>query len=211
MRKGARRLGGRIRGGEVIDLPSKRPIVVALCGPNGAGKSTFYEAFIAPAGLRFVNAGEIARELEIDAYAAAAIAANVRKELISRGESFVFETVLSDPVGEKVASMAEWQARGHAVVMCFIGLSSASLSDTRISMRVSQGGHDVPSDKILGHFPRTLANLKRAIASLEDVLVYDNSDLRFPYRQLARFEAGRVIHLDSALPPWFRKLLRTSG
>ena len=190
----------------MIALPEDRPIVVALCGPNGAGKSTFYEAFLAPAGLRFVNADEIARELEIDAYAAAAIAAKIRNELITRRESFVFETVLSDPIGEKVADMAEWQAKGHTVVMCFIGLSAAALSDARVSMRVSQGGHDVPLDKIKGRFPRTLENLKRGIDSLEHVLVYDNSDLRFPYRLLARFEAGKAIHLESDLPSWFKRL-----
>jgi predicted ABC-type ATPase len=192
-------------------LPADRPIVVALCGPNGAGKSTFYEAFLAPAGLRFVNADEIAHELEIDAYAAAAIAAKVRDELISRGESFVFETVLSDPVGQKVANLAEWQAKGYTVVMCFIGLSTAALSDTRVSMRVSQGGHDVPPDKIKGRFPRTLKNLKSAIDSLEHVLVYDNSDLRFPYRRLAQFQAGKAMHLESDIPPWFKRLLRKSG
>jgi predicted ABC-type ATPase len=194
----------------VIALPEGRPIVVALCGSNGAGKSTFYEAFLAPAGLRFVNADEISRELEIDAYAAAKIAARIREELIARGESFVFETVLSDPVGEKVASMARWQAKGHTVVMCFIGLSDTRISDTRVAMRVSQGGHDVPTDKIKSRFPRTLENLKRAIDSVEHVLVYDNSDLRAPYRQLARFEAGKAVQLESPLPPWFKRLLPKS-
>lgn len=194
----------------MIELPEDRPIVVALCGPNGAGKSTFYEAFLAPAGLRFVNADEIARELEIDAYGAAAIAAKIRNELIARKESFVFETVLSDPIGQKVADLTEWQANSHTVVMCFIGLSTASLSDTRVSIRVSQGGHDVPIGKIKGRFPRTLENLKRAIDSLEHVLVYDNSDLRVPYRHLARFEAGKAVHLGSDLPSWFKRLLRKS-
>ena len=195
----------------MIALPEGRPVVVAICGSNGVGKSTFYEAFLAPAGLRFVNADEISRELEIDAYAAAKIAARIREELIAREESFVFETVLSDPVGEKVASMARWQTKGYAVVMCFIGLSDARISDTRVAMRVSQGGHDVPSDKIKSRFPRTLENLKRAIDSLEHVLVYDNSDLHAPYRQLARFEAGKAVHLESDLPSWFKRLLRKSG
>jgi predicted ABC-type ATPase len=45
-----------------------RPIIVALAGPNGAGKTTFYGAHLSRAGLRFVNADELARELEIDAY-----------------------------------------------------------------------------------------------------------------------------------------------
>jgi predicted ABC-type ATPase len=191
----------------VISLPADRPVVVAICGPNGAGKSTFYEAFLAPSGLRFVNADEIARELGIDAYAAASMAARIRDQLVSRGESFIFETVLSDPVGEKVAQMIAWQKLGYTVVLCFIGLADAEISDTRVSMRVSQGGHDVPVEKLQGRFPRILENLKLAISTLHHVLVYDNSDLRSPYRLLARFENGLAKKMEASLPLWFKRLL----
>lgn len=191
----------------MISLPADRPIVVAICGPNGAGKSTFYEAFLAPSGLRFVNADEIARELDIGAYAAATMAARIRGELVSRGESFIFETVLSDPVGEKVSQMMAWQERGYAAVLCFVGLANANISDTRVAMRVSQGGHDVPVEKLKGRFPRTLGNLKRAVSALDYVLVYDNSDLRSPYRFLARFEGGVVKHVETSLPAWFKRVL----
>lgn len=85
------------------ELVDKEPVIVAVAGPNGAGKTTFFEAFIQPAGLRFVNADAIARELGLDAYAAAEVASRIRQELLSRRESFAFETVFSDPVGEKVA------------------------------------------------------------------------------------------------------------
>jgi predicted ABC-type ATPase len=40
-----------------------RPLIVAVAGPNGAGKTTFYHAHLRPTGLRFVNAGVLAREL----------------------------------------------------------------------------------------------------------------------------------------------------
>jgi predicted ABC-type ATPase len=191
----------------VTSLPVDRQIAVAICGPNGAGKSTFYEAFLASSGLRFVNTDEIARELDIGAYAAATMAARIRDELVSKGESFIFETVLSDPVGEKVSRMVEWQQRGYAVVLCFVGLANANISDTRVAMRVSQGGHDVPVEKLKGRFPRTLENLKRALSTLDHVLVYDNSDLRSPYRFLARFESGVVKQMKASLPAWFKRVL----
>ncbi len=91
-----------------------RPIVLAVAGPNGAGKTTFYEALVAPAGLRFVNADDLARELELDPYAAAEVAAGLRERLLEQGESFVYETVFSDPVGEKVALLrsADGEAGG---------------------------------------------------------------------------------------------------
>ena len=58
-------------------------------------------------------------------------------------------------------------------------------------MRVSQGGHDVPSDKLTARFPRTMTNLKQAIRELPFVLIFDNDDLRMRYQLAAIFQGGR--------------------
>ena len=84
-----------------------RPIIVAVAGPNGAGKSTFYHAHLAPAGLRFVNADDLALQLEVDTYEAASLAGRLRATLVEQRESFAFETVFSDPVGDKVAFLRD--------------------------------------------------------------------------------------------------------
>jgi predicted ABC-type ATPase len=185
-----------------------RPIVVAVAGPNGAGKTTFHDAHLAPAGLRFVNADDLARELELDPYAAAELAATLRETLLEQGESFVFETVFSDPGGEKLAFLKRAAARGHTVVLCFIGLDGPAVSEERVAMRVAQGGHDVPSDKLAARYPRTLRNLARAIRELPLVLVYDNSDLAHPFRQVAVFEQGRARAGAADHPTWLAKALR---
>jgi predicted ABC-type ATPase len=85
----------------------RRPIIVAVAGPNGAGKTTFFHAHLAAAGLRFVNADVLAAELAVEPYEAARLADALRRALVGRRESFVFETVFSDPVGDKVAFLAE--------------------------------------------------------------------------------------------------------
>ena len=69
-------------------------------------------------------------------------------------------------------------------------------------MRVLQGGHDVPNDKLVARFPRTQANLTRAIHSLPHVLVYDNSDLASPFRQVAEFRDDKPVSLRPPLPAW---------
>ncbi len=188
------------------ELLDKRPIIVAIAGPNGAGKSTFYEAFLRQAGLRYINADEIGRTLGIDAYAAAKVADGMRRELVARRESFVFETVFSDPVGEKVAFLKSAAADGYSVVLCFVGLNSTEASDTRVAMQVSQGGHDVPPDKIVQRYPRTLANLARAVEGLPAVFVYDNSDLERPFELIAEYRGGKAIRQSKAVPRWFKKL-----
>ncbi len=179
-----------------------RPIVVALAGPNGAGKTTFYGAHVASAGLRFVNADDLARELEIDAYDAAELAEHLREALVQQRESFVFETVFSDPVGEKLEFLRRASTLGYAVVLCFIGLASPELSDERVAMRVLQGGHDVPTEKLRERYPRTLRNLARAVRGLPHVLVFDNSDLSRPFRKIAEFEHGTPVVLVRPTPGW---------
>lgn len=179
-----------------------RPIVVAVAGPNGAGKSTFYEAHLRQAGLRFVNADELARELRVDAYQAAEVAGQLRRALVGQGESFVFETVFSDPVGDKLEFLKLAERKGYAVVLCFIGLDGPDLSEVRVAMRVLQGGHDVPSDKLRARYPRTMANLAKAIKELAHVLVFDNSDMRRPFRKVAAFERGKLVEKHAPLPRW---------
>jgi predicted ABC-type ATPase len=179
-----------------------RPLIVTVAGPNGAGKSTFCEAFLARTGLYSVNADHIAHSLGIDAYEASAIAEQLCSELVTQGESFILETVLSDPVGAKIAFLTEAQRQGYTVLLCFIGLGSATLSDERVAMRVLQGGHDVPPDKIAARYPRSLANLQRAIAALKLVWVYDNSDLADAFRKVAEFENGRMMVSRPPLPTW---------
>ncbi len=183
-----------------------RPIMVAVAGPNGAGKTTFYHAHLKRAGLRLVNADQLASELVIDPYQAAQVADSLRRELVRQRESFAFETVFSDPVGDKLRFLKETAESGYMVALCFIGLSSARLSTERVAMRVSQGGHDVPSKKLRSRFPRILANLKVAISLLPHVLIFDNSDLADSCHQLAVFENGAPTALARPLPRWLEKV-----
>src|SRR5438132_14237904 len=118
-------------------LLDQRPIVVALAGPNGAGKTTFYYAHLQPAGLRFVNADTLARELHLDPYTAANVADALRRELVNQRESFVFETVFSDPVGDKLSFLKDAIEGGYTVVVWFIGISGPEIAEERVAMRVS--------------------------------------------------------------------------
>jgi predicted ABC-type ATPase len=185
----------------------RRPIMVAVAGPNGAGKTTFYEAHLKPAGLRFLNADVLGGELGLDAYAAAEVAAGLRLELVDQRVSFVLETVFSDPAGAKLQFLQEVVNRNSSVVLCFIGIASAERSEERVAMRVSQGGHDVPTDKLVARYPRAMANLKNAVQVLPCVLVFDNDDLRRPFRLVAIFQNGKRTFSAGEDPEWFHKVL----
>ena len=185
----------------------QRPVLVALAGPNGAGKTTFFHAHLKPAALRFVNADVLAGELELDPYAAAHAADALRRELVRQRESFVFETVFSDPIGDKLEFLRDAIRQGYKVVVCFIGISGPEVSEERVAMRVTQGGHDVPADKLQQRFPRTLENLRAAIRELPHIVVFDNDDLSQSFRKAAEFEDGRMIFRADPLPIWLAGLL----
>lgn len=99
-------------------------------------------------------------------------------------------------------------SRHRQAALIFIGLVAANLSEQRVSIRASQGGHDVPTDKLVARYPRSIANLERAIERLPLVLVYDNSDLRSPYTPVAQFDHGSEVWRAKNLPRWFPKKSR---
>lgn len=185
----------------------QRPIIVALAGPNGAGKSTFYGTHLSRTGFYFVNADVLASYSGLDPYAAAELASLHRRQLVEQRESFIFETVFSDPKGDKLDFLKQTEMAGYTVVLVFIGLASPAISDDRVAMRVLQGGHDVPTAKLEERFPRTLRNFRRGLRKLSNVWVFDNSDLGEPYGLVARKQNGEAIEVFKPIPKWLRPLL----
>ena len=185
----------------------RRPLVVVIAGPNGSGKTTFYHAHLKACGLRFLNADVLAREIGLQPYDAARAATALREELLAQRESFVFETVFSDPAGDKLGFLKRAVECGYTVVLCFIGISGPEVSEERVAMRVAQGGHDVPTDKLFARYPRTMTNLRQAIRELPCVWIFDNDDLGIPFRKVGVFERGTLINRSATIPPWLRPLL----
>ncbi|MDE8762625.1 zeta toxin family protein [Rhizobium sp. CBK13] len=141
------------------------PCLTVLAGPNGAGKSTIYEV-VKPLG-RFINADLIESGLsprlskgDREKQAARTALEAVRLQL-SRKRDFVIETTLAGNWPIRV--MQEAKDAGYRIDFVFVCLDSAERSLDRVEFRVRQGGHDIPHDVILRRFPRSLANLPRAV------------------------------------------------
>jgi predicted ABC-type ATPase len=143
----------------------------------------------------------------VNAYEAAKMADQLRRRMIAERQSFLLETVFSDPVGEKLDFLRQAEDAGDAVLLIFIGIAAPWLSDTRVAIRVLQGGHYVPADKLGERYPRVMQNLRRALVELANVRVYDNSDLGDPYRLVASREGGGAVVVHGAAPEWLRPLL----
>lgn len=183
-------------------------VLVLLAGPNGAGKSTFYDLHLQSIGLPFLNADMLAAEIGIDSFEAARILDRRRAHMIGRGDGFITETVFSDPHGAKLDMLRAAAEAGFDVRLIYIGLDRPELSRKRVAQRVALGGHDVPTEKLVRRFAQSLENLKSAIGIVPAVRIYDNSSATDPYRLLARFERGQLVHrAPGRMPSWTRGII----
>jgi predicted ABC-type ATPase len=203
-----------VRLAEIAGRPG--PLMVVLVGPNGSGKSTFYQRHLAPISLPFINADVLARTLveagapagETTERLAADLAEKKRRELVAKRESFITETVFSDPVGAKVQALRDAQASGYTVAMVFVCVDSPELTALRVESRVRDGGHNVPHDKILSRYHRMRANVRSALAFVDFAVIVDNSSFRTPHRPVAATAGGTIIFRNPPLPWWAEEVLQ---
>jgi predicted ABC-type ATPase len=184
--------------------------VWVLAGGNGAGKSTFYEVALAPKGVKLVNADTIAKIIhpehpETVSYQAAGIAEKIRAALLRQGTSFCFETVFSHP--SKIDFIATAKGLGYEVVLVYIHLENAQLNEARVRQRVTEGGHDVPAEKIRGRIPRTMQYVATALPLVDEARLLDNSSRDDPFRQVAIVRKGVCVWAAEPLPAWARQIL----
>jgi predicted ABC-type ATPase len=181
-----------------------------LVGGNGTGKSTFYRMVLEPLGLPFVNADRLARLVypeapEAHSYEAALLAEQQRNTLLLSGTSFCFETVYSHT--SKIDFVARAKALGYAVIMVVIHLERSELNAARVAQRVREGGHDVPTEKLLLPIPRMLAHVQASIPLSDQVRVLDNSSVENPFQPLMTIKLGQVEFDQHPLPTWATQLL----
>lgn len=189
--------------------------MLVLVGPNGAGKSTFYKLRLAAIPLPFINADVLGQSLlqagaptgEVTERLAAKLAEKRRRELIAKRESFITETVFSDPMGAKVQVLREAQVAGYTVVLIFLCVESARLTALRVESRVRDGGHNVPPEKIATRYKRLRANVKDALTFVDLAILVDNSSFDVPLRPVAVTAKGKVIHRSPPLPWWVDEVL----
>jgi predicted ABC-type ATPase len=182
-----------------------------LAGGNGAGKSTFFKiSLLSQRGVQFVNADMIAKNINPEhpeqvSYEAAHLVERLRDEFLLKGISFCFETVFSHP--SKIDFIAKAKAHGYSVILVYIHLSTLDLNEARVSQRVAEGGHDVPSDKIRSRLPRTMQNVSTVLQLADEARLLDNSYRDKPFQQIALIRKGRRLQVADPLPQWAASML----
>jgi predicted ABC-type ATPase len=205
---------------------SEAPFLLILAGPNGSGKSTLTN-YLIEAGIDFgeyINPDEIALTLNEPepqrSKRAQEIADFDRDCCLSARLNFSFETVMSHQ--SKIDLLVRAGASGYDVTLYFICTSDPEINIRRVQNRVSLGGHDVPRDRIVARYWRSLNLLCNAALVARRVVLFDNSaevgyrvnsllpnpqnGLR-PVCQVVRNGKDYTITLGSDTPAWVAQYL----
>lgn len=157
--------------------------LIVIAGPNGSGKSTLIKQYIEYFNLfdyEYINSDIYARNLffdiqdEKEKYLKAFEIEKYKKETaLKENRSFIMETVNSSDKNFNLYSRCK--EKGYNITVIFIATDSPEINIKRVAKRVDEGGHDVPQDKIISRYYKSIGNAKPLFAFADEVLIFDNS------------------------------------
>jgi predicted ABC-type ATPase len=156
------------------------------------------------ASLRFKDGKLNFLEGSVNAYFASVAADFLRRKLLELRVSFSFETVMSSP--DKVALLKQAQALGYRTYLYYIATEDPAINVARVQARVNLGGHDVPEDKIVSRYARSLDLLLEAVRYTNRAYLFDNSREGSERLWVAEITGGKELELKcDPMPLWFQK------
>lgn len=157
-------------------------ILYIFAGPNGSGKSTFIANLAAFENfdIKYINADIIAtqkfshiKDEKQRNYDSMFYTMNLVKQYISQSKCFCYETVLSHTSKLDIVEMAK--QNGYKIISVFVCTSSPEINIQRVQKRASQGGHDVPPDKITQRYYKSKQNWQKLKDLSDEYYEFDNS------------------------------------
>lgn len=141
--------------------------------------------------------------VSVNAYFASVAADFLRRKLLEKRVSFSFETVMSSP--DKVELLKSAQDMGYRTYLYYIATEDPAINVARVKSRVLSGGHDVPEDKIISRYARSLDLLLEAVRHTNRAYLFDNSRQGGVKLFVAEITDGQDLELKcDLLPSWFR-------
>ena len=153
------------------DTSGQAPRILVFAGPNGSGKSTVTSQ-VQVVGT-YINADAIKADSGCTDLEAVQEAEALREMSLKVRLDFTFETVLS--TNRNLDLLRRAKEAGYHVLCIFILTNDPQINVRRVMERVSAGGHDVPVDKIIFRYHRSLANLPELVRIANETYIIDNS------------------------------------
>ena len=138
--------------------------------------------------------------ISINSYWASVCADFIRHKLLEKKISFTFESVMSSE--DKVEFLKKAKASGYRIYLYFISTQDPDINVSRVKNRVKLGGHDVPKEKIVKRYYRSMKLLKKAIKYTDRAYIFDNSSHEKSW--IAQIDnTSEVTYKKSQIPIWF--------
>ena len=205
-------------------MAERKPVLVVIAGPNGSGKTSLTDTLRKrhdwTDGLVEVNPDTIA-EAEFGGWndplailKAANKADAIREECLGKKEGLLFETVLSTP--GKVDFIRRAKEAGYFVRLVYVATDSPEINLMRIAWRTALGGHDVPEEKVISRYAKSMKLAVDAAKLADRGYFVDNSrDVEKPEDLTAPFTVFRTINGSVAktyvgpdeIPAWCEPIL----
>jgi len=173
-------------------------LIVVFAGPNGSGKSSIIGKLKQQSKGLFefpdieINLDDIASILRLQArlfssttctysrvqshsaeVLAAEYAGELRELLLSKGEDFILETVLS--MGDRLSFLHRAKAIGYTIKLVYVTTNNPEINVQRVRQRVANGGHNIPIEKIYQRYTLSMNILHKAINIADKAIIIDNS------------------------------------
>lgn len=123
--------------------------------------------------LKYSDDKLIFLNVSINSYFASVCADFIRQKLLEARKSFTFETVMSSY--DKIELLKLAKKFGYRNYLYYVATSDPVINISRVKNRVSLEGHNVPEDKIISRYHRSLGYLKDAVKLTDRAYIFDNS------------------------------------
>jgi predicted ABC-type ATPase len=142
------------------------------------------------------------QDLPINSYLSAIFADFLRHKFLEARQTFTFETVMSS--SDKISLLKKAQSLGFRTYLYYVSTEDPQINIARVANRVRLGGHDVPTDKIISRYHKSLDLLFEAIKYSNRAYIFDNSgDSK---RWIAEITEAINLNIQvDELPEWFIK------
>ena len=195
----------------------EHPKLLIIAGPNGAGKTTVTSQILKHEWVEdceYINPDFIARDKYGDwnspemVLKAAQFAEKQREQCLKNRGSLIFETVLSAP--DKIDFIQRSKQQGYFIRLFFIGTDNPQINALRIAQRVMHGGHDVPIQKIISRYYKSIANCILLSKIVDRLYVYDNSIENGLTELLLRANEGKLVKQYSPMHEWAKLIFENT-
>lgn len=154
--------------------------------------------------IRLENAHVIFDTVAVNSYFASVLVDFIRNDLLRRKESFTFETVMS--ARAKVDFFCRAHQQGFRTYLYYVATEDPEINISRVAHRVRMGKHDVPQEKIVQRYHRSLALLADAVTCADRAYLFDNSGSERVW--VAEVTDGSEIEMKTdSMPYWFKTAL----